>query len=226
VLAFLPSRNQGSVFFERAGADVAIQREIETKLQADKRCGIVERSMLDKLLQELNLGSSELATADTQRRLGNVLSASLLGFVEYAQSAAGLSMYVRLVDTETTSIVMQASQPVDENNPSAVADAVAAKIVAEAVDGRELKGLIADATDENAVMINLGRRYGVKEGQAFVALKEGQPVEVGGRVIAKKPEPAAKLVVISVEDDYATCKVEKKVEGAQLVKEMKIKSSK
>jgi len=33
-------------------------------------------------------------------------------------------------------------------------------------------------------------------------------------------------VVISVEDDYATCKVEKKVEGAQLVKEMKIKSSK
>lgn len=226
VLAFLPSRNQSGVFFERAGADVVLQREIETKLQADKRCGIVERSMLDKLLQELNLGSSELATADTQKRLGNVLSATLLGFIEYAQSAAGLSMYVRLVDTETTSIVMQASQPVDENNPSGVADAVVAKVLAEAVDGRELKGLIADATDENAVMINLGRKYGVKEGQTFIALKEGQPVQVGGRTIAKKQEPAAKLVVTSVEDDYATCKVEKKVEGAQLAKEMKIKSSK
>ncbi len=226
VLAFLPSRNQSGVFFERAGAEVVLQREIETKLQADTRCGIVERSMLDKLLQELNLGSSELATADTQKRLGNVLSASLLGFIEYAQSAAGLSMYVRLVDTETTSIVMQASQPVDEKNPSAVAEAVATKILAEAVDGRELKGLIADATDENAIMINLGRKYGVKQGQAFIALQDGQPVQVGGRVIAKKQEPAAKLVVTSVEDDYAICKLEKKVEGAKLVKEMKIKSSK
>ena len=226
VLAFLPSRNQGNVFFDRAGTDIVLQREIETRLQGDDRCSVVERSMLDQLLQELNLGSSDLASADTQRRLGQVLSAGLLGFIEYVQSAAGTTMYVRLVDTETTSITMQASQPVDENNPSAVAEAVVTKILDEAVNGRELKGLIADASDENAVIINLGKKHGVNVGDTFIAVKDGAPVEVGGRVIAVKQEPAAKLEVTTAEEEYAICKVVKKVEGAELTKEMKIKATK
>ncbi|MBI2435228.1 MAG: tetratricopeptide repeat protein [Candidatus Hydrogenedentes bacterium] len=47
VVAFLPSSDQTPVFFERAGTDVVVQRELETRLQADGRVSVVERQMLD-----------------------------------------------------------------------------------------------------------------------------------------------------------------------------------
>jgi hypothetical protein len=224
VMAFLPARNQGTVFFERAGTDIVLQREIEIRLQANERCSIVERGMLDQLLQELNLGSSELTSADTQRRLGQILSAGVLGFTEFVQSGAGVTMYLRLVDTETTSILLQTSQAVDEKNPGATVDAVIAKLTEETLSGREMKGLIADASDEKAVMINLGKKHGVAVGQMFLAIADGDPIKVGGKVIAIKQKPVAKLSVTSVEEEYALCEVVKKSEGATLAAEMKIKS--
>lgn len=225
VMAFLPSAQQ-SVVFERAGMDVVLQREIEARLQGDERIGIVERQMLDQLLQELNLGSSDLSSADTQRRLGQVLSAGYLGFIDFGRMGAETMMFVRLVDTETTAISMQSSKPVDEDNPARTVDAVIGELLSKVVDGRELKGLIADAADENALLINLGKKHGVKEGQEFTAYAEGDPIEAGGKVIAHRQMPVAKLQVTGVEADYAVCKVLSKRDGAALAKEMKVKASK
>ncbi len=225
VMAFLPSPQQ-NVVFERAGLDVLLQREIEARLQGDERVGIVERQMLDQLLQELNLGSSELTTADTQRRLGQVLSAGYLGFIDFGRMGADIMMYVRLVDTETTAIAMQTSQPVDEQNPVKTVEAVLAELQAKLVSGRELQGLIADASDESAVLINLGKKSGVQTGQEFTVYVDGDPVEAGGKVIAHRQKPVAKLTVSAVEAEYAVCKVANKREGATLAKEMKIKAAK
>lgn len=226
VLAFLPAPGQSPVFFERAGTGIALQREIEARLQNDPRMSIVERQMLDKLLQELNLGSSELASADTQRRLGQVLSASLLGFIDFAPAGRGPALYLRLVDTETTSIVFQTYAAVDERNPSATVDTIHSRLLEEVAAARELQGLIAEAADENAVIINLGAKHGVKAGMEFLVLADGDPIEVGGRVIAHRQESVAKLTVSEVQPDYALCKTAHKKEGISLEKEMKIKAVK
>ncbi len=226
VVALLPSAANASVFFERAGTDVVLQREIEARLQANEGISVVERQMLDKLLQELNLGSSELANPDTQRRLGQVLSAGYLGFIDFGRMGKDLMMYVRMVDTETTAIAMQTSQPVNEGNPSLTVDAVAGELVNKLAGGREVQGLIADASDENAVLINLGQKHGVKVGQEFTVYVEGDPVEVGGKVIAHRQKAVGKLTVTSVEPEYSVCKVTNKREGAALAKEMKIKAAK
>ncbi|HEO70233.1 MAG TPA: tetratricopeptide repeat protein, partial [Candidatus Hydrogenedentes bacterium] len=101
VLAFLPSENRTSVFFERAGMDVVLRRELESQVHAQGAIQVVEREMLDKLLQELDLGSSELTSQDTQLQLGRVLSAQYLGFVDFTQAGPDTLMYLRLVDTET-----------------------------------------------------------------------------------------------------------------------------
>lgn len=226
VVALLPSSNTASVFFERAGTDVVLQREIEARLQANEGISVVERQMLDKLLQELNLGSSELANADTQRRLGQVLSAGYLGFIDFGRMGKDLMMYVRMVDTETTAIAMQTSQPVNEGNPLVTVDAVAGELLNKLGSGREMQGLIADASDENAVLINLGEKHGVKAGEEFTVYVDGDPVEVGGKVIAHRQKAVGKLTVTSVEPEYSVCKVTNKREGATLAKEMKIKAGK
>lgn len=226
ILAFLPSAASTPVFFERAGTDVVIQREIETRLQGNNSVGVVERQMLDKLLQELQLGSSELASADTQKRLGQVLSAGMLGFLDFAQVGADLMVYLRLVDTETTGITFQTSEKVDENHPGAVVQTLVDALLAQVANGRELKGLIADASGDDTIIINLGKTHGVKEGQEFTVYVDGDPIEVGGRVIAHRQKPVGKLTVTAVEQDYAVCKAANKAEGITFAKEMKIKAAK
>jgi len=188
--------------------------------------GIVEREVLDKLLQELQLGSSELAGADTQLQLGKVLSARMLGFIDFAQVGADITMYLRLVDTETTSLAAQLTRSVkDPSAIPALADAVAAEVVAKLANGRQLQGLIADvATDE--VIINLGTRHGVKPGQQFNVVTEGPPIEAGGKVIGHREVKAALLEVTVVEENYSVAKVVAKTEGAALAKEMRVKQAK
>lgn len=224
VLAFLPSDNRAPVFFDRAGTDIVLQRELESAMQQNNSASVVERSMLDKLLQELNLGSSELASGDTQKRLGQVLSAGHLAFIDFAQAGTDIMMYIRLVDTETTAIAFQASVPVDESKPQAVVGKMAKELITHLTENRELKGLVADAADESNVIINLGGKHGVSVGQVFNVLEEGEPIEVGGRVIAHRQKPVGKLEVTEVNEDYAICKLTNKRDGLQLAKEMKIKT--
>lgn len=221
VLALLPGNGSANLF-DRAGTGTVLRRELERQIGNDARVSVVEREMLDALLQELNLGSSELASADTQRRLGQVLSAGSLAFVDFARAGKDLMAYVRLVNTETTAIEHQASIAVDESAPLGAVDSLAGEILDKLTRARQLKGLVADAENDDAVIINLGRNHGVEAGQEFAVMVDGDPIEVGGRVIAHRQKSVAKLVVETVEDGYAICRVVSKQGDDAIEKEMKV----
>lgn len=224
VLALLPS-GQGGVFFERAGTEAALRRELEAQLARSGSVAVVEREMLDALLQELNLGSSELADPATQRQLGRLLSAGNLAFLSFSQLGAEPTLYLRLVDTETSEITFQTSHPVKAAELAALTNSVSGELLAHLTSERTLQGLVADASDPDSVMINLGQRHGVEVGQQFVALDQGEPIEVGGRVIAHRQRPVGTLRVVSVETEYALCTVERLDEGAELRPEMKLRAA-
>lgn len=225
VLALLPAGQADGVFFKRAGIEVALQRELESRLQAEGRVQVVDRSVLDQLLQELNLGTSELASADTQRRLGQVLSAGLLGVMEFAQLGNETLMYLRLIDTETTAIAHQLSTPVREDALRGTVDTVVAKVLEAVSTDRALKGLVADAGSADTVLINLGRKHGVQGGQRFSVFAEGDPVEAGGRIIAHKQKKVGTLVVTELQDEYSVCRLEDGDADTPLAKDMKIRSA-
>lgn len=227
ILAFLPSASAQSAFFERAGTDVVIRREIESRLGSDPRVRVVEREMLDQLLQELDLGSSELADKDTQLQLGKVLSARMLGFLDFATLGRDNVMYVRLADTQTTELTNLAPKNLrDAADIGSLVQEVVDEILARVVDERQLQGLIADASSDDAIMINLGKTHGVTLGHVFRVIEEGEPIEVGGRVIAHKMLSVAKIEVTQLEDEYAVCKVVSKKDGVELAPEMRIKEVK
>lgn len=226
VLAFLPGETKGRIVFDRAGTDMVLQREIEVQAQGKNGIQVVERVMLDKLLQELNLGSSELASGDTQRRLGQVLSAGHLGFIDFAQVGADTMMYLRLIDSETTGIFFQTSQKIDDSKPTETVAAVMSAMTEKLATSEPLQGLIADASTNDAVIINLGKKHGVKEGLEFKILQDGPPIEAGGKVIAHRQKPVGKLTITSVEDDYATGTASSLTEGVTLAKEMKVQQLK
>ncbi len=223
IMALLPG-NQGGVFFERAGTDVVVQRALEQQLQMSGSVQIVERAMLDLLLQELNLGSSELANPDTQRRLGRVLSAGMLAFLEYSRVGGEPTLFIRVVDTETTGIVWQQSMPLNERQPLETATTLAGEMQSTFAEDRTLQGLVAEVLDDNQVIINLGQMHGVQTGQTFILLEDGAPIEVGGRVIAHRQRPVGRLTVDVLDQNYAICTVHDLRDGILPQHEMKIKS--
>lgn len=225
VLAFLPSTQAKGVFFDRVGTDVALQREIESALQGSGKVSIVDRQVLDQLLQELNLGSSELASQDTQLRLGQVLSAGMVGAMEFAQNGPDTTLYLRIIDTETTQIVQSLSEPLEANNLRGTVERIAAKILEKVAKDKPLQGLIADAPGTDNVLINLGTRHGVAPGQVFSIIVDGDPIEAGGKVIAYRPKKVGTLTVNTVENDYSVCTATLTDTTVELTKDMKIRQS-
>lgn len=225
VLALLDG-GDNKVVFPRAGTELLIQRELEAALAKAGVAQLVEREMLHPLLQELNLGASDLASQDTQRRLGRVLSAGHLAFLNYAITGAERRLFLRVVDTETTEVVYQSGFAVNPEDPAASVPLVLGALEKDFFATQPLQGLIAEVASDEEIIINLGKKHGLREGAPLEVLEEGKPVEVGGKVIAVRRRPVAKLQVTMLEADYAICTVTEKRDGTTLAKEMKVSSAK
>lgn len=227
VLAFLPSTSAATTVLDRAGMDIALRREVESRLQASGSVQVVEREVLDKLLQELQLGASELASQDTQLQLGKVLSARMLGFIDFGRIGPDTMVYTRFVDTETTSLAAQMTRSLNAfPNLPALVDDLVREILQKVSDGRQLKGLVADAPSEDGIIINLGKRHGLKQGTRFNVVVPGAPIEAGGKVLGHRESKVALIEVTQVEDLYAVCKMLSKNEGVTIAKDMKVSQAK
>ena len=223
VVAFLPSRNPGSVVFERAGLDLTLRREVERQLGAHGGVTVVDRDMLDELLRELEL-SDAIGDPNTQLQLGRLLAARALATVEFASEGGKGQMFVRLIDTETTSLLGTHAFAIDSGAelnalPAAVVENLAVDLAQR--DGR-LQGLVAGIRGEE-VVLNLGSAHGVTNGMRFHALIEEEPMEVGGRTVPGRRVVVGTLEVADVYDDFASAATIVSLdEGAQLAPSMKI----
>ena len=212
-------------YFQRAGADILNRREIETRLGQNEHFQVVEREKLGALLQELNLGSSDLADKQTQQQLGKVLSARNIIFLDLIGRVSQNLLMPRTVEVETTLLQSLPPQEFDQRltglgeKIQTVVDA----ITGEVIEKKPLQGLIATSDDTNNIMINIGRLHGVDEGMRFAILKEGEAVVVGGRELGRQSVPVGIIEVVTREDSLSYCKLVKLDEGAELGPETKIK---
>ncbi|MCW5611620.1 MAG: caspase family protein [Rubrivivax sp.] len=202
-LSVLPFQDQtlpGSA--GRIGFETVLQQELIRELQA-RGFTVVERRLLDKVLAEVQLGSSVLADQDTQIRLGRVLAARLMvsGVLTTPGAAgAGVAAAVRAIDTETTQLAMvrseRAGAPAD---PSRLAATIAQAVAATVQDKYPLKGRVVDVQGPQAI-INLGRKHGVAAGQSFNVLSRGEPIEHNGRILGYRETRIARLTVTQVDE--------------------------
>ena len=73
-------------------------------LQAGGSVQMVERDLLEKLLEELKLSNSSLADPSTALKIGKVLSARVIITGSIMADAKGQTVMLRLIDTETTAV--------------------------------------------------------------------------------------------------------------------------
>jgi len=166
ILACLgPTVPSGGPAAESAGLLYRIALRSELENRAGLR--VIEREALETLLQEQNLGTSDLADPRARTAIGKLLPASLLLLGDVLPSDKGDKLFLRLVDTETTQVLASftATRRADED-PESVCTNLASRI-AERV--ATLKPLLAPVTglDGTRIRAALGTFHGVRAGLGF-----------------------------------------------------------
>jgi len=152
-----------------AAESSALLYRIALRSELESRAGlrVVEREALESLLQEQNLGTSDLADPRARTAIGKLLPASLLLLGDVLPTDKGDKLYLRLVDTETTQVLasFSANRLADED-PDSVCTNLATRIAERVV---ALKPLLAPVTslENTQIRASLGTFHGVHAGMRF-----------------------------------------------------------
>jgi tetratricopeptide (TPR) repeat protein/peroxiredoxin len=210
--SFVDFQEEGGLS-QRDGFTTVLTTQLADQLNASGRVQVVERVLVERLLEELNLGSSELADPETALKLGRVLAAKLIGTgaIFYLPDSTLLSL--RLIDAETSAIPLVRNKPLASSG-SMEKDLfeIDRDILKTVISKYPLRGFVVKAVGDQ-VMINLGAKQGVVVGTKFEALEEQQPVTYKGKVLQSGPKAFAEVEVVKVEPDLSYAKVVKQERG-------------
>ena len=206
VLTFVDFQEKGGLA-ERDGFASVLTAQLAEQLNASGRMQVVERVLVERLLEELNLGSSQLADPNTALQLGRVLAAKVIGTGSLLYLPTASMVNLRLIDTETSAIAkvftrqINAAAPLEKELFQLNRD-----ILKTVIQAYPLQGYVARMADGKA-MINLGSKQGVVLGAAFEALQEQEPVTYKGKTLKSAPKAVAQLKVVQVEPDLCFAEV-------------------
>ena len=204
-LLSLKSETQGSLT-GRIGVEEVLKDEL-TRVLTESGVSVVEREILDKVLEELKLGSSELADPKTQTKLGKITAAHILSTGSYYDSPKGSVATLRLVETETTDIFLAMTEKLQSDlDPTALATLWAAKMAKKIKEKFPLQGRLVKIK-ENEVILNLGKRHAVTQGMIFNVLSEGEAIDLGDGEIEYDTEVIGRIEVTQLKDKIAYAKI-------------------
>ena len=106
-----------------------ILSRVTTTLQDTKKVQVVERELLDKLLEELKLSSSQLADPATALKVGRILSARIISTGSIMKEDNNWQISLRLIETETTSIKAALTATIKTKEKDEVADKLSSEIL-------------------------------------------------------------------------------------------------
>ncbi len=207
VLSFLDFQEKGGLS-ERDGISIFFTSQLSDYLNSSGRVKVVERVILDKLLQELNLGSSDLADRQTALKLGRVLAAKLISAGSFYYLPAYTLLSMRMIDTETSAIAMVENRRLQSIDTGLLE--LNRKILKTIIEKYPLRGYIIQPEGSGQVLINIGARQGVVMGSRFKAVVEAEPIIYKGRKLSAGTKKIGVIEVVKVEPDLAYCKVVEK----------------
>ena len=184
IMSFVDLQEKGGLS-ERDGFSSVLMYQLSDQINASGRIQVVERILIEKLLDELNLGTSDLADPDTALRLGKVLAAKIIGTGSLYFLPAGTALSLRLIDTETSALPKVINRQFGPNvSLDTELDQLNHEILSAIIQKYPLRGFVVQASQER-IMINLGSKQGVIQGTKFEVLKEQEPIEYKGKILAQ-----------------------------------------
>jgi hypothetical protein len=170
VLACLGPVLQSGASPAAEGGALLYRIALRSELEARAGFKVIEREALETLLQEQNVGVSDLADPRARLAIGKLLPASLLLLGDMLPAAEGEKLYLRLVDTETTQVLASftATRKADEDQEK-ICSELAGKISEKVAALKPLFGGVS-AVEGTQVHAGLGTFHGVRAGLAFTVV--------------------------------------------------------
>lgn len=206
ILSFIDFQERGGLA-ERDGFSTVITSRLASQLNASGRLQVVERILIERLLEELNLGSSDLADPETALKLGKVLAAKVIGTGSLYYLPNGTLLSLRLIDTETSSIPKVVTKQLSSGaSLKKELNRLNREILKTIIVKYPLQGYVVQAA-EDQVMINLGSKQGVVLGTKFEVLEEQKPIKYKGKLLRSSPKPFAQIEIVRVEPDLCYARI-------------------
>jgi hypothetical protein len=173
-----------------------------------RRFKVIERSALNKVLEEQSLHASGLVDDKTATNLGKIAGADaiVLGSLNVTKTQTKVS--ARVIDTETGETIVAKVEGADGTtfaDAEAATQQVAIKIYNELP---LVEGFIVKA-ESSLFYIDIGSEKGIRKGSKCVAFKEGEEIKhpITGEVLGSKVTKLGELVVVSVYEKMSAVKV-------------------
>jgi class 3 adenylate cyclase/CHAT domain-containing protein/TolA-binding protein len=154
------------------GKDQLIASGVMEQIIEKSRAQVVERAILDKIMEELKLSSTRLVDRNTALSIGRIMAARLILSGQVVYSGPETQISIRMIETETGEIKGAVNEIFGSAlSPSTMADKLSGDILEKLKALYPLRGKVSGIKGDQ-IIINIGQREGVKEGQQF-CLKEG-----------------------------------------------------
>ncbi len=177
-----------------------------------KRFNFVERdrAKLEEILHEQKIGNAELASPDTAVRIGKIRAAEGIFCGAVEEDARGISVTLRLVDTETTQMLANADVYDEDKSMKNLAwlmHCLALKVKRQfpMVQGNVIH------VSENGFNVDTGADIGLKLGMKLLLFRE---INEGGFVYKEPLDTIARVVLVQPKTSFA--KISK--QGAEKIK--------
>lgn len=206
VLTFVDFQEKGGLS-ERDGFSTALAVQLTDKLNASGRVKAVERMLIEQLLEELNLGSSELADPETALRLGKVLAAKLIGTGSLHHLPDGTLFNLRLIDTETSAVPKVITRRLASGGSlGEELNRLNRELLQAVMEKYPLRGFVVEVEGEET-LINIGEAQGVVLGTRFEILDAPRTIQYKGKTLRGTSKPIGLMEVVSVEKEFCRARI-------------------
>lgn len=195
-LFFAKMERKGTIAL-REGQDEFFKLEMTERLRELEGVDVVDRELLDKLLQELKMSSSDLADSSTALELGRIMSARLIGNLTFIGFQNETRLYLKLIETETSAIKISLSETFDnDSNLDDIVNTIITRISEKLKSSFPIRGII-NSLDGNIVLINIGSNIGVENGMIMRVFSNDKEKKLVGavKVVSVEPDKARGEIV-------------------------------
>jgi class 3 adenylate cyclase/CHAT domain-containing protein len=168
-------------------------------LQESGRMSMVDRQILDKLLQELKLSSSELADTTTALKIGRILSARLITTGSMIKDKDDWIVSLRIIETETTAVKSAVTLSMSKKDRDAVSGEISGKMLQRIKKEYPLQGIIS-SVKEKSVSLNIGSGLGLTKGARMEVFTDEMD-SIGELEITSVRSGKARADIISMDED-------------------------
>ncbi len=195
---------ESSGFSLQEGQERLVHGLITDQMIKQTRVQVVERAILDKLLQELRLGTSRLSEHQTALSVGRLMAARvvLFGRMQYTQQQVQVAL--RFIECETGLVRASVIEMFEKTaTPLDIAEKLSSNIIDRLRKIYPIRATITTVRDGDA-HIDAGHRQGVHPGQIF----KGQNTDVTIRITSVESQKSKAEVITGRKSIHPGLKLE------------------